>query len=166
MATIIFNGKSYNSLEEMPANEKMAYEQMMNIFVDADGNGIPDFLEGDMVKNVMTAVTSNISVNGQMYEGMNELPTEVREKIQGAFEKMAALGIVTKTTSPMVMGVNSVQVSKEPQIQSIPFVSREFSPAIEEDKGSNALPWLLAVAALIFCLALAAFAVFYFMGQP
>ena len=101
MATIIFNGKSYNSLEEMPANEKMAYEQMMNIFVDADGNGIPDFLEGDMVKNVMTAVTSNISVNGQMYEGMNELPTDVREKIRSGrrfhedLEKAVAMYIIT-----------------------------------------------------------------------
>ena len=52
---IMFNGKTYNSLEEMPANERMAYEQMQKIFVDANGNGIPDFLEGDIAKNVMTA---------------------------------------------------------------------------------------------------------------
>lgn len=163
---IIFNGKTYNSLEEMPQNERQAYEQMMNIFVDANGNGIPDFLEGDMVKNVLSAVTSNIHFNGQVYEGMNELPPDVREKIQGAFEKMSELGIVTKTTPSMMMGVNSAQVSGEPQIRSRPFVSREFQPAIEEDKGSSALPWILAGAALLFCLALAAFAIFYFMGQP
>lgn len=163
---IIFNGKTYNSLEEMPPNERQAYEQMMNIFVDANGNGIPDFLEGDMVKNVLSAVTSNIHFNGQVYEGMNELPPDVREKIQGAFEKMSELGIVTKTTPSMMMGVNSAQVSGEPQIRSRPFVSREFQPAIEEDKGSSALPWILAGAALLFCLALAAFAIFYFMGQP
>ena len=166
MATILFNGKSYNSLEEMPPNERQAYEQMMNIFVDANGNGIPDFLEGDMVKNVLSAVASNIQFNGQVYEGMNELPPDVREKIQGAFEKMSELGIVTKTPPSMVMGVNSAQVSGEPQIRSRPFVSREFQPAIEEDKGSSALPWILAGAALLFCLALAAFAIFYFMGQP
>lgn len=160
---IIFNGKTYNSLEEMPPNERRAYEQMMNIFVDANGNGIPDFLEGDMVKNVMSAVTSNIHFNGQVYEGLNELPPDVREKIQGAFEKMTELGVVTKTTSPMMMGVNSVQVSGEPVIQSHPFVSREFQPAIEEDEESSALPWILAGVALLFCLALAAFAVFYFI---
>lgn len=166
MATIMFNGKSYSSLEEMPPNDRQAYEQMMSIFVDANGNGIPDFLEGDIVQNVMTAVTSNIHFNGQVYDGMNELPADVREKIQGAFEKMTELGIVTKTASPVVMGLNSDQASKDPQIQSRPFISREFSPTIEEDKGSNALPWILAGIALLFCLVLAAFAVFYIMGYP
>lgn len=166
MATIMFNGKSYSSLEEMPPNDRQAYEQMMSIFVDANGNGIPDFLEGDIVQNVMTAVTSNIHFNGQVYDGMNELPVDVREKIQGAFEKMTELGIVTKTDSPVVIGFNSDQASKDPQIQSRPFISREFSPAIEEDKGSNALPWILAGIALLFCLVLAAFAVFYIMGYP
>lgn len=166
MATIMFNGKSYSSLEEMPPSDRQAYEQMMSIFVDANGNGIPDFLEGDIVQNVMTAVTSNIHFNGQVYDGMNELPVDVREKIQGAFEKMTELGIVTKTDSPVVMGFNSDQASKDPQIQSRPFIPREFSPAIEEDKGSNALPWILAGIALLFCLVLAAFVVFYIMGYP
>jgi hypothetical protein len=117
MATIMFNGKSYSSLEEMPPNDRQAYEEMMSIFVDANGNGIPDFLEGDIVQNVMTAVTSNIHFNGQVYDGMNELPVDVREKIQGAFEKMTELGIVTKTDSPVVIGFNSDQASKDPQIQ-------------------------------------------------
>jgi hypothetical protein len=163
MATIIFNGKTYNSIEEMPSNEKQAYEKLMNIFVDKNGNGVPDFMEGDMVKNVMSAVTSNININGQMYGGMNELPDDVRAKIQGAFEKMTELGIVTKTTSPMVMGVNSLQVSKEPQKQSKPLVSQEYASAIQEDKSSNALPLILIGLAAIICLAVAAVAVFYFM---
>ncbi len=50
MATIIFNGKTYNSLEEMPANERQTYEQIANMLVDKNGNGIPDFLEGDLVQ--------------------------------------------------------------------------------------------------------------------
>lgn len=163
MTSITFNGKVYNSLEEMPSNERQAYEHMMKIFVDANGNGIPDFLEGDIVKNVMVAA-KNISADGKIYEGMNELPNELRAKIQTAFEKMNELEVVTKNTSPMMMEVNSVQVTpKEPDAQSQPFVSREFSPAIEEEKSSSALPWVLGVAALLFCLALAAFALFYFI---
>jgi len=39
---IIFNNKTYNSLEEMPANEREAYESMFKIFKDENGNGIPD----------------------------------------------------------------------------------------------------------------------------
>ncbi len=85
---IIFNGKNYNSLEEMPANERMAYEQMQKIFVDANGNGIPDFLEGDVAKNVMTAFTSVINYDGKVYNTMDELPAEARQKVQDAFAKL------------------------------------------------------------------------------
>lgn len=136
---------------------------MMKIFVDANGNGIPDFLEGDIVKNVMIAARG-MSADGKIYEGMNELPNELRAKIQTAFEKMSELEVVTKNTSPMMMEVNSIQVTpKEPSFQSKPFVSREFSSAIEEEKSSSALPWVLGAVALFFCLALAAFALFYFI---
>ena len=31
---IIFNGKTYNSIDEMPVNERQAYEQMSQIFKD------------------------------------------------------------------------------------------------------------------------------------
>ena len=99
--TIIFNGKTYNSLDEMPPNERQAYEQMLNIFMDKNGNGIPDFLEGDMAQNVMTAFTSNINVNGKSYSNVNELPDDLRARVQGAFEKMEQFGIVTKNASPM-----------------------------------------------------------------
>lgn len=163
MATIIFNGKSYNSLEEMPQNEKQAYEQMMEIFVDANGNGVPDFLEGDIVQNVLRKYSTIVNVDGKTVHGLNELPPELHESAQLAFKKLTQLGILPGDM-PIVNQTQNMQVGQEPMIQSRPFVSREFTPAIEEDKGSNALPWILAGAALLFCLVLAGFAVFYFIG--
>ena len=157
MATIIFNGKSYNSLEEMPQNEKQAYEQMMEIFVDENGNGVPDFLEGDIVQNVLKQFSTKVVIEGKTVHGLNELPPEMQANVQSAFKKLSQLGVL-----PGDMPI----ANQEPAIQSRPFISREFQPAIEEDKGSSALPWVLAGAALLFCLALAAFAVFYFIQQP
>src|SRR5689334_16571009 len=108
MATIIFNGKTYNSLEEMPPEARQAYEQIANMFVDKNGNGIPDFLEGDMVKNIMSAFTStDFNFNGQTYQNMNDLPPEAREKVQAAFQKLNAMGIVTG--SQPAMQANSPQ---------------------------------------------------------
>lgn len=159
MAHILFNGKTYNSIEEMPVNEKLAFEQLSTLFVDKNGNGIPDFLEGDMAQNVMTAYTSSININGSM----NELPADMRARVQGAFEKMAELGLVTKTTSPMVMQVNGVQMEQKPQTASKPFLSQEFNPAIREEGGSNILPLVLGGILLFLCLVIAAFAVFYFI---
>lgn len=163
MSVIIFNGKTYNSLEEMPANERQAYEQIANMLVDKNGNGIPDFLEGDMVKNVMTAFVSSLNVNGQNYDGMNDMPPEIRAKVQGAFEKLSELGVVTKSTSPMVMQVNGMQVEQKPQMVSKPLVPQGTNPAVQEESGPNVLLLSLAGIVLVFCLAIAAFAVFYFM---
>jgi len=90
---IIFNGKSYTNLEDMPANERTAYDHMQKIFVDANGNGIPDFLEGDVAKNVITAFSSNVNFNGQVYNNLNALPEPARKKVQEAFAKLSQLGI-------------------------------------------------------------------------
>jgi len=151
--TIIFNGKTYNSVEEMSANERQAYEQVANMFVDKNGNGVPDFLEGDMVKNVMTAFASSVNVNGQTYNGIDELPPDVRAKVQGALGKLSEFGIVTKTPP-------TTQI-EQPIVTSSPLVSREYNPAIQEEK-SNPLIWILIGAALLLCLAVAVIGIFFF----
>lgn len=156
MATIVFNGKTYNSVEDMPAGERQAFEQLSNLFVDKNGNGIPDFLEGDIVRNVMTAVTSNVNYDGQIYNSMEELPPDVREKLQRAFERLSQSGIVASGTP---MASQMPQIGKEPMRSSEPMISREFSPTIQEDTGSG-LKWILIGVALLIGLALAAVGVF------
>lgn len=162
MATIIFNGKTYNSLEEMPANERQAFEQLSTMFVDKNGNGIPDFLEGDLAQNVMTAFTSTVNINGRTYNGLNELPADVRDKVQGAFEKLSELGIVTKN-SQMMAQVNSTQTGRETQVPSKPFVSREYNPAIQEEGNTNRMVWVMVGLGLILCLAITALGIFFLM---
>jgi hypothetical protein len=131
--------------------------------VDKNGNGIPDFLEGDMVRNVMTALTSNIHFNGRTYSGMDELPPDVRQKVEGAFEKLAQMGIVAQD-SPMSEQRAFTQVGREPMRSSEPAISREYSPTIQEDSGSG-LKWILLGAALLICLAVAAGAIFFFLAR-
>jgi len=141
---IMFNGKSYTSLEEMPANERQAYEQMFQIFKDENGNGIPDFLEGDIAKSVMTVVTNLVYYDGKVYNGLNERPPEARQKVEQAFAKLNQLGIVT--------AVPSAQKAApfEPAFQSSkPLLQQE--PTIQESGGNR---WVLIVgflAALLLC---------------
>jgi hypothetical protein len=166
MAIIIFNGKTYNSIEEMPANEKQAFDQLSTMFVDKNGNGIPDFLEGDMVQNVITAYTSSVNINGKTFGNMNDLPDDMQARVQNAFEKMAELGVVTKTTSPMVMQVNGMQMEQKPQTVSAPFISQSTPPsAIQEDRRSNTFVWVLGGIILFFFLLVVVFAVFYFLNK-
>jgi phage-related protein len=164
MSAINFNGKTYNNLEEMPANERAAYEQLAKIFVDKNGNGIPDFMEGDMVRNVMTAFTSNVNFNGQMYNNLNELPPDVRAKVQGAFDKLAGLGILTNSPA-MMPPISNPPVSQEPMAISQPFFSHEYTPAIQEGKGSNLMIWVIAGLAVVLCLAATVAGIYFFMMQ-
>jgi len=164
MPAINFNGKTYNNLEEMPANERAAYEQLAKIFVDKNGNGIPDFMEGDMVRNVMTAFTSSVNVNGQVYNNLNELPPDVRAKVQGAFERLASLGIVTNSPQMMTTAGNPPS-SPESVAISQPFSSGAYTPAIQEDTGARIMPWVIAALVLVLCLAAAAAIGIYFFMQ-
>jgi hypothetical protein len=155
---IIFNGKSYNSLEEMPANEREAYESMFNIFKDANGNGIPDFLEGDIAKNVTTAFTNVVNYDGVAYNNLDELPPEAREKVKAAFVKLNNLGLIAGM--PMGAAAHPRPPAFEPAFKSSkPLLQQE--PVIEESGSRN---WLIILGFLgLTLLCAAAFAVYMFM---
>ena len=94
---IIFNGKEYNSLEEMPPDARRAYEDAMgqinNVFADADRDGIPDILENIPTSGVQVFATSKIFFNGQEYNSVDDMPLEARQKYQQAFEDKNRDGI-------------------------------------------------------------------------
>jgi hypothetical protein len=155
--TIHFNGKTYQHLDEMPANERMAYEQMMNIFVDKNGNGIPDFLEGDMVQNVMSAYSTRVDFNGSAIHSLEDLPPEARQQVADAFQMLSKLGILPDVSSQM-------PVSREPQVTSKPFISREYDPTIQEEKSNTMLVVALVGLVTLLCLGGAAVAAFLLLG--
>lgn len=162
MPTIIFNGRTYNSIEEMPVSERQAYTQIASMLVDKDGNGIPDFLEGDVVKNVMTAFTSSVHINGQTYDGMNDLPPEVLAKVQGAFTKMSELGIVAKMP-PVMTQVSGVSIEPKPVMSSTPIISNTTNASIQEEK-SSPMVWVLIGMGIMLCLALVAVGIFFLIS--
>ncbi len=163
MATIIFNGKTYNSIDEMPPEARQAYEQVAHMLVDKNGNGIPDFLEGDMVKNIVSAFTGSVNFNGHTFNHMNDLPPEVQAQVQGAFAKLSELGIVADKNNAPMMQVNSAQMGSDPMPVSKPFVSREYNPAIQEDKGPSFMVWVAVGLGLLVCLGIAAVGIFLAM---
>lgn len=163
MPTIHFNGKTYNSLEEIPEHERQAYQQLTGMFVDKNGNGIPDFLEGDIVKNISNIYTaaSSIRFDGNTYNNFNELPPDVQTKVQTAFNQMAGMGLISQNDFEEHASKHTVH--NEPYVKSTPFVSREYKPVIEEESSSNFKTWLIAGIAIMACLGAMAVAVFLFM---
>ncbi|MBX3036314.1 MAG: hypothetical protein KF758_05310 [Anaerolineales bacterium] len=163
MPQIHFNGKTYNSLEEMPLEMRQAYQQIADMMIDKNGNGIPDFLEGDIVKNISNIYTtaSTINFNGNTYDNFNQLPTDVQAKVSTAFNQMAGMGIVSQETAEEHNRRHHIH--NEAYLQSKPFVSREYNPVIQEDKGPSIATWFfIAIGLVVGCIALGV-TIFLFM---
>src|SRR5262245_5397803 len=105
---IVIDGKTYKSVDEMPPDIRAKYEEAMRN-LDKDQNGIPDLLEGgklfedkdkDGIPDALAAlaklkgsvprvITSRkISVNGQVYDGLDQLPPEIRAQYEQAMSAM------------------------------------------------------------------------------
>jgi hypothetical protein len=163
MPQIHFNGKTYNNLEEMPPDMRQAYQQIADMLVDKNGNGIPDFLEGDIVKNISNIYTtaSAIDFNGKTYNDFNELPPDAQAKVSAAFNKMASMGIVPQETAEEHNRRHHIH--NEPYLESKPFVSREYNPVIQEERTSNFKTWLIAGIAMTACIGFMMIVAFIFL---
>ncbi len=163
MAMISFNGKSYNSVEEMPAKERQAYEQMMEIFVDKNGNGVPDFMEGDILQKMFAINSTSMDVNGQTVKSLDDLSPEVRQRVDKALQALTKIGFIPGV--PAEMQMQNQPISREPAIQSTPFISKEYAPVIQEESSPSVFPMVIAGIILLFLLAVLGFGIFYFMTR-
>jgi hypothetical protein len=163
MPTINFNGKTYNSIDEMPADVRETYQHLLSIFKDENANGIPDFMEGDIAKNIMTAFSSsssfNVNLNGKVYTNMNDLPPETKEKVQKALERLKASGLLPDAN--LLQGsAASASSNFEPAFQpSKPMFPQE--AAIQESGGRNWLLILTFLAATLICAVAVALAIYF-----
>lgn len=142
MAHIIFNNKTYNSIDEMPAAERQAYEQIMSVFADADKDGIPDIFEGDVVSNIVNAATTTVFVNGQPVSSMETLPPETRARLEQGMAKLRELGFLPQDAS--APKTDAAPTWDQPAVRASTPIAPATS-AISEDRGPR---WGILVAAL------------------
>ncbi len=88
---IVFNGQEYPSLDAMPPEARKAYQQVMGMFADKDGNGVPDVFEG-RGSDAVVIEQSSIVVNGQAYPGVEAMPADVRRIYEQAMGALAKSG--------------------------------------------------------------------------
>jgi hypothetical protein len=87
-ANIIFNGKPYESAEEMPTDIRAAYEAIMGIMADKNQNGVPDLMEGMPGIAVQAMQAMQIFFEGKMYSGVDQLPPEARARYEQAMARL------------------------------------------------------------------------------
>ena len=179
---ITFNGKTYNSVEEMTAEERQAYEAIMNVFGDKNQNGVPDILEnmrGGVTHQPFNLQMSSTTIvhNGQVYHSADELPADLRAKYEA---KMSALDADHNGIPDFAEGMKGVMgssaaaspapspaASLAPMEPAFPVSSAiPVSPAsaIQSYGNPSSLRWIILGAGLLFVACLGAIAVWLLLS--
>ena len=164
MPKIQFNGKTYNSIAEMPATERQAYEQLMVAFKDENQDGIPDIFQGDVVSNLIkAAATTNIVVDGKQVGGLNQMTQEQRIKLEKGMSVLKKVGIISEIPN-LNRGMHpshpeAMPVWDDTEIRASKPLFQQKS-TIQEDSGGSRL--IMIAFILVGLLACGAGVVFFF----
>lgn len=187
---IVIDGKTYKSLEEMPPDIRAKYEEAMrsvdkdrngmpdmlettNPFEDKNNDGMPDSLEGlatfqGSISNAMGS--TKILVNGQVYDGLDQLPPEIRAQYEQA---MSAMDKNRNGIPDFVEGMlNLPAQTKDTTSNNVSFnigtsrpAAPKPTPATSTIEPESSGGWMLALAGIALiglCLVAAAAGVWYF----
>jgi hypothetical protein len=182
---IVIDGKTYNSVDEMPADVRQKYEAAMsslkdqnsnnvpdafetnNIFADKNQNGIPDILENSAGGPIF-AKAMKIMMDGKQFNSLDELPPEVRARYETAMGALDAnrngipdfaegmMGTVSQPTTAPVSTNIAVETPRPASSTPIPV-----SPTISQETSNGWLLALLGIVLLFVCAAGAA-GIWYF----
>ena len=95
---IYFNGKEYNSIEEVP-------EEFRHFLKDDNKNGLPDFVENIFGKNLAGAMNNptvqKFVFKDKIFDKLEQIPPEEQQKVR---EKMEKLGLSPSSYSSHSLG--------------------------------------------------------------
>lgn len=165
---IVIDGKTYRSVDEMPEDVRRNYENAMR-GLDHNQNGTPDLFEGNAsFQDTTTSVvnTAKIIVNGQVFDGLDQLPPEIRAKYEQALGAMDANKNGIPDFVEGMLGTsnqtNPVATSFGTTAHSRPSKPKPVGSTIEPESSGG---WMLAVTGILLiglCLVAAAAGVWYF----
>ena len=121
---IIVNGK-----EVAPGELQSLPEAVQQVLADKNGNGVPDFLEG-----VLEHPFVKKAMEQGGYTSFKQLPPEMKDKLQGLFQKLGGVGVQTHHVGSQV-GLASDFASPQP----------DWKQALAPEQ-----PGLISVKAVIF----------------
>lgn len=182
---IVIDGKTYNSVDEMPEDVRRNYEEALrsigsappaaqdpmqalgSLFTDSNSNGLPDIMENQPVVNISGGM--HFVVDGTTYNSVDELPPEARAKYE------QAMGSMDKNQNGMPDFLEGMMNASNQTVQSAvtgtsypgettrhaPRQPMPVSPSITPDT-SNGWMLVLGAGALLFLCAAGIAGIWYF----
>ena len=159
---INFNGKTYESVDDMPPDVRREYEEAMRLLNKAKAE-LSESGEKVSKTETKTLVSTRIEIDGKEYSSPDEMPPDVRERYESLMKEMA------KIAQGMMPTDSAAVVSAEPKNDAAPLTSsapisepvsrpvsappiQSSSPVIKEERASIGL---LVAAAVVILLLLA-----------
>lgn len=166
---IVIDGKTYNSVSEMPPEVRAKYEQAMRGLQDDDRDGTPDIFEAAMPapKTVLSGGMKFV-VDGREYNRIEDLPPEARAKYEqamGALDKNqngmpdfleGLLGTIPQAAAPQ-----ETPLMQSPRPASRP--PQPVSPIGSPDTSNGWMLLLLGGFLMLLCVAGAAGLWYFFL---
>jgi hypothetical protein len=180
---IVIDGKTYNSVDEMPPAIRQKYEQALrslgdsnsnqitdafetlNIFADKDKDGVPDVLE-NLAASHATVNTMKIIVDGKEFDGLENLPPEARARYEEAMGKLDAnRNGIPDFAEGMIAGANQDVMSVSSTVAETPPRSRPLpvSPTVTPDTSNGLMLVLSGLFIFLLCIAGAGAAWYFFL---
>ncbi len=159
---IEFNGKKYSSVEEMPPDEREAYEKAINMLKNLTESGKKvEIKETVQSTSVEEKPDGSIVVDGQEYSSVDEMPPEVRAKYEklkndlaGLLESLPTPPLSSPSAEQALPQTASKAIEAEPAAVPSPISTQP--PVIQEQSTGK---FLLVVAIMVVLVALTACAV-------
>jgi hypothetical protein len=146
---IVIDGKSYNSVDEMPEDVKRNYEEAMRgfkdtnpaqgtakslstLFIDGDSNGVPDIMEQGQAINLTGGM--KFVVDGQTYDSLEALPPEACAKYE------QAMGAVDRNQNGMPEFLEGMMNVSTPSVQAKPAFDDPAEPPRRTAQPPQAVP--------------------------
>jgi len=149
---ITFNGKTYESVDDMPPDVRREYEDAMRLLNKAkaelsEGGGEVSKTE------VKTSVSTRIEIDGKEYSSPDEMPPDVRERYESLMSDMAK---IAQSMMPTELATSAAPKSEAALFASVETASapplQSSSPVIKEEGTSIGL--LVAAVVVLLLLAL------------
>jgi hypothetical protein len=184
---IVIDGKTYKSVEEMPEDVHKKYESAMQA-LDKNQNGVPDMLENTNLfadknqlgmANIFEDLTSfqgstshmisttKITINGQVYDSLDQLPPDIRAKYEQALGAMDANknGIPDFVEGMLSSAIQTNNIATDFGTASPRPASPNSIPVSSTIEPDSSRSWLLVLTGILLiglCLVVAAVGVWYF----
>lgn len=150
---IYFNGKEYNSIDEVP-------EEFRHFLKDENKNGLPDFVENIFGQNLAGAMNNatfqKFVFKDKIFDKLEQLPPEEQRKVREKLEKLNSL--FTPHTQDQNPGAIDPQNISTPLSQNTaPNLQQMLGDSYSPVKSSSSKPILLLMAVIgIFIAVIAA----------